>query len=246
MGQYEARLYCSRHFSILRRASSSETKSCSLRPSSRRRLLNDSTKAFWIGFPGSMNCSRTPCRYAHSSITRPRNSGPLSDWITAGTARVSHSRCSTLITDAPVSDASTSIAGHSRLHSSITTSARKRRPPNSACERNRPPTCGLSPAAVPHYPQVAQPLASAPSAQRQPFFAVQSFDTPMVYPEALAPDYPIQHRTAPPAPLFSQRPQPLAQLPIAILRRFTAGRIRFLPARPSAHEGPAPGPPRPT
>lgn len=51
---------------------------CSLRDSSRRRLLNDSTWAFWFGLPCPIRRSCTPRSWAQVTIALPQNSLPLS------------------------------------------------------------------------------------------------------------------------------------------------------------------------
>ena len=89
--------------------------------------LKVSMNAFWIGLPGSMNCSRTPRR-------RPIHRAPDREFRAVvglnhrRQAALLRRRSNTLVTRSPVSDTSTSIARLSRLHSSITARARNRRP----------------------------------------------------------------------------------------------------------------------
>ena len=69
------------------------------------------------------------------------------------------------------------------------------------------------------HPQMAQPLAPAPSAQRQPFFAIQPLDSFVIGPPALAAQHQIEHRTTPAPSFFRQFAQALPQSAIAIFRR---------------------------
>jgi len=57
--------------------------------------------------------------------------------------------------------------------------------------------------------EMSQPFASPPSAQGQPFLAIQALDALVVGPPALAAQHLIEHRTAPAAPLLGQLTQPL-------------------------------------
>ena len=117
-----------RHFSILLRASSSETKTCSLRHSSRKpriealdvRVLN--------------RLARFDELQLHAVLIGPLVEHPAAQFRTV--IRLNHrrqstparSRSNTLVTRSPVNERSTSMARLSRLHSSSTAKARKRRP----------------------------------------------------------------------------------------------------------------------
>ena len=55
-----ASLYCRRHASILLLASASDKNQCASRHSSRKRPLNNSTKALSVGLPGREKSNVTP------------------------------------------------------------------------------------------------------------------------------------------------------------------------------------------
>src|SRR5256885_14251171 len=65
-----------------------------------------------------MNSRRTPRSSLHAANARPRNSGPLSRTMASGTPLALTIRSSTRRTRSPPSEVSTSMAGHSRVHSS--------------------------------------------------------------------------------------------------------------------------------
>jgi len=73
-----SRLYAIRHCSILHRASLRETKTCSLKHSSRSGALKLSMYAFWIGLPGLIIADGRHDHKPIGSRTWPRSSGPLS------------------------------------------------------------------------------------------------------------------------------------------------------------------------
>jgi len=66
---------------------------------------------------------------------------------------------------------------------------------------------------------MAQPLAPAPSAQREPFFAIEPLDSFMIGPPALAAQYQVEHRATPAPAFFCQFAQSLPQPAVAICHR---------------------------
>jgi hypothetical protein len=95
-------------------------------------------KAFCVGFPGAMWCSRTRRSAAQRNITRLVNSVPLSITSVFGEPRISPSMSRTRVTRAPESDVSTSIESDSCVKSSTIVSARIRRPERVMHEVQRP------------------------------------------------------------------------------------------------------------
>ena len=75
---------CCRQDSMVCRASARLVNQYSFKQVSRKRALKLSTKAFWIGLPGSMNRNCTPVRSDHKNMALPVSSGPLSTTISSG------------------------------------------------------------------------------------------------------------------------------------------------------------------
>jgi hypothetical protein len=63
---------------------------------------------------------------------------------------------------------------------------------------------------------MAQPLAPAPWAQREPFFAIKPLDSFMVGAPALSAQHQVEERTAPAPAFLRQLPQALPQPAIAV------------------------------
>jgi len=117
-----------RHSSMISRASSMPVNKCRFRHPSRKRPLKLSIYAFRVGLPGSMKRRCTPWSSAHRPSARPRSSGPLSTTRMSGYPRSRATRSSMPTTRSPGSEKSTSMAGHSRVRSSLRLAVRNLRP----------------------------------------------------------------------------------------------------------------------
>ena len=89
-----------------------------LRNSSRNFPLNDSSVAFCHGFPGSISAVSMPASPSQRKMAVATNSGPLSDRRCRGAPCTLTSWASTSITRPERMPPATSIARHSRVHSS--------------------------------------------------------------------------------------------------------------------------------
>jgi hypothetical protein len=130
-------LYSQRHCSITIFASRRFANHSRSRHSERNVPLRLSELPFCHGLPGSIVTISLWFISAQIRSARAMNSGPLSLRNTAGVPYCANSRSSTAITRSASIDAATSIAKHSRVHSSFTVSALSACPlPQVSCTKS--------------------------------------------------------------------------------------------------------------